>query len=234
MFTLLNEFLKLVVEGDELYTKVKNNVSPEDSEGWTIVLMERASRFMFFMECSKKDDKLFKRAIRTLSEIIEKTDDLTLVTDGERRYGNFLFEICQEIVKTGKRGRPKITLKKEVKIRIKNKGSQVKKRGRKRLKYQSPVPEHPETSQNIKNQDIHANHVEAQNAALRRRNSAYRRKTNTYAKTDKGLQRTLDIQWIVHNFVKIHFTTKKVPAVALGIIHKGLSLNEVFNIQMIV
>ncbi|MBF0228628.1 MAG: hypothetical protein HQK63_03420 [Desulfamplus sp.] len=31
--------------------------------------------------------------------------------------------------------------------------------------------------------EIHANYVEAQNAATRRRNSTFRRKTNTYAKT---------------------------------------------------
>ena len=124
----------MVIEGDELYTKVKKNVPPEDSRGWTIVLMERASRFIWFMECGKKDKKLFKKAIETLCKIIEKTDDLTLITDGERRYGNLLFEICHELVRTGKRGRPKKTLKKGVKVRIKNKGSQSKKRGRKRPK----------------------------------------------------------------------------------------------------
>jgi hypothetical protein len=155
-----------------------------------------------------------------------------LITDEERRYGNILFEICQELVRTGKRGRLKTTLKKGVKVRIKNKGSQSKKRGRKRPKYQSPVSEHPETIQDIENKDIHANHTEGQNAALRRKNSAYRRKTNTYAKNDNALQRTLDIQWIVHNFVRAHFTTKKVPAVAIDIINKGLSLLEVFKIQM--
>jgi hypothetical protein len=35
--------------------------------------------------------------------------------------------------------------------------------------------------------------------------------------------RTLDISWIVHNFIRKHFTIKQVPAVALGILEKGLS-----------
>ena len=131
----------------------------------------------------------------------------------------------------GKRGRPKMTLTKGGKVRIKNKGSQSKKRGRKRPKYQSPISAHPKTTQDIENKDIHANHTEGQNAALRRKSSAYRRKTNTYSKNDNALQRTLDIQWIVHNFVRVHFTTKKVPAVAMGAIDKGLSLSEVFTIQ---
>ncbi|MCI5219358.1 MAG: hypothetical protein D3914_09250 [Candidatus Electrothrix sp. LOE2] len=37
------------------------------------------------------------------------------------------------------------------------------------------------------------NHVEANNAAMRRRNSAFRRRTNTYAGTVPGLRRTLDV-----------------------------------------
>lgn len=231
LFALVHEFLKLIIEGDELYTKVEKNMPVEDSRGWTILLMDRASRFIWFMECGKKDKKLFKKAIGTLSKIVEKTDDISLITDGERRYGNLLFELCQELIRTGKRGRPKTTLKKGIKVRIKNKGSQSKKRGRKRPKYQSPFPEHPETMQDIENKDIHANHTEGQNAAIRRKDSAYRRRTNTYAKNDDALQRTLDIQWIVHNFVRVHYTTKQVPAVAIGILDEGFSLTQIFKIQ---
>ena len=43
----------------------------------------------------------------TLAQVIAQTDDLTLVTDGERRYGNLLFDICQETLRTGQVGRPK-------------------------------------------------------------------------------------------------------------------------------
>ena len=53
----------------------------------------------------------------------------------------------------------------------------------------------------------------------------------TYAKSVVGLQRVLDIFWMVHNFVRSHFTTKKVPAVALGIIQKGLTWEELLQIQ---
>jgi hypothetical protein len=42
---------------------------------------------------------------------------------------------------------------------------------------------------------------------------AFRRKTNTYAKTTTGLQRLLDVYWVIHNFVRFHFTTREVPAV---------------------
>ncbi|HIP82247.1 MAG TPA: hypothetical protein EYH19_01500 [Desulfocapsa sulfexigens] len=139
-----------------------------------------------------------------------------------------LFEICNELLKTGKRGRPRKTLVKGVKVRLKNKGSQKKKPGRKREKYQAPQPEHPDTVQ-----DIHANHIEAFNAALRRICSAFPRKTNTYAKKVERLQERLDMIWILHNFVRTHYTTKEVPAVALGVADEGMSFGNVLRIKMV-
>ena len=193
--------------------------------------MDRATRFLWDMHCGRKDRKLFKNAMRLLCEVIQQTGDVTLLTDGERRYGNLLFELCSQALRTGKRGRPKQTLPKGVKVRIKNKGSQRHKRGPKRPKYQAPYREHPDTAPPVATKDIHANHLEAFNTSLRRRCAAYRRRTNTYAKDQTRLQERLDVYWIVHNFVRIHFTTRQVPAVALGVLDYGLSLNEIFFIQ---
>ena len=232
LYALIHSFLKLIIEGDEVYTRVGKNVPPDESLGWTVVLMDRASRFLWELRCGKKDRRLFRKALRTLNKLIVRTKDISLITDGERRYGNILFEICHELVFTGKKGRPRKTLKKGVKVRIKNKGSQAHKKGPKRQKYQAPHPEHPQTIQDIHNKDIHANHCEAFNSSLRRRNSAFRRRTNTYAKDDQGLQRTLDVFWVIHNFIRTHFTTKQVPAVALGILDKKLSWEELFSVPM--
>jgi len=232
IYIFVHHFIQLVIEGDELYTKVNKNVSPDESVGWTIVLMDRASRFIFELTCGKKDRSLFKKAIRTIEKLINNTQDLSLITDGERRYGNILFEICNQLVMNGKRGRPKRTLKKGVKVRIKNKGSQSHKRGRKRPKYEAPCPEHPETAGVIEEKDIHADHVEAQNAALRRKCSPFRRKTNTYAKSEGGLQRALNVYWVVHNFIRVHYTTKEVPAVSLGILESRISWKELLYIQL--
>ncbi len=232
LYALLHEFIKLEIEGDELYTKVDKNVPPDESLGWTIVLMDRASRFIWELECGYKDREMFKKAIETLCDVIERTGDLSLFTDGERRYGNILFELCNEVVKNGKPGRPPKALKTGVKVRLKNKGNKPDE-GPKRNKYEAPHREHPETTQDVEDKDIHANHVEAFNASLRRKNSTYRRKTNTYAKSKRGLQRTLDCYWIVHNFVRIHFTLKKVPAVVLGILENGLLWSELLLIHKI-
>lgn len=43
---------------------------------------------------------------------------------------------------------------------------------------------------------------------------------------------TLDVYWVVHNFMRPHFTTKEVPAVALGILDKRLYWDELFMIFM--
>ena len=185
--------------------------------------MDRASRFLWELRCGRKDRKLFRRAIRALVRVVKTTQGLTLITDGERRYGQVLFEICAELLRNGKRGRPPKTLPKGVKVRIKNKGNQAYRRGRKRPTYQAPYREHPLTPQPLENSQIHANHLEAFNASLRRHCAAYRRKTNTYTKKKKRLQHRLDVFWILHNFVRVHFTTRQVPAVALGIIQQGLS-----------
>jgi len=120
LFALTHQFLQQLIEGDELYTRVKKNVAPDESQGWTIVLMDRATRFLWDMQCGRKDRKMFKKAMRLLCQVIEQTGDLTLLTDGERRYGSLLFELCSEALRTGKRGRPKKTLRQGVKVRLKN------------------------------------------------------------------------------------------------------------------
>ena len=230
LYSLIHEFIHQEIEGDELYTKVNTNKPPSDSQGWTIVLMERGSRFLWELHCGRKDQQLFEKALHVLAQVIEKTESLSLLTDGERRYGNILFEICHDIIRNGKPGRPPKRLAKGVRVRIKNKGSK-KRRGHPRQKYQSPVPEHPDTTHEVKDKDIHANHLEAFNASMRRRNATFRRKTNTYAKSRQDLQRTLDVSWLIHNFTRVHFTTKVVPAVKLGILETKISWSQLLTMR---
>ena len=59
LYTLLHTFLTQLIEGDEVYTKIEKNRPPEESEGWTVVLMDRASRFIWAVQCGKKDRDLF-------------------------------------------------------------------------------------------------------------------------------------------------------------------------------
>jgi phage FluMu protein Com len=231
LYSFCHEFVSLAFEGDELYTIVGKRTDPSDSKGWTAVIMERASRFIVDQRCGKKDTALFKSVMKTVCQYVDHTDDLSFLSDGERRYGNMLFDLCSEILQTGKKGRPPRVLPKGIRVRVKNKGDQKHKKGRKRPKYQAPQREHPGTNQNLAEPEIHANHLETQNAATRRRNSTFRRKTNTYAKTEEGLQRTLDVHQIIHNYVRPHWTTREVPAVSLGILSKPLTLENILSMQ---
>lgn len=231
LYSFCHQFVSLTFEGDELYTIVKKRTDPADSKGWTAVIMERSSRFIVEQQCGAKDAELFESVMHTVCEYIAQTADLTFFSDGERRYGNTLFSFCAEALRNGKRGRPAKVLPVGVKIRVKNKGARKHQRGRKRPKYQAPVPEHPETNQDIPETDIHANHLEAHNASMRRRNSAFRRRTNTYAKTTSGLQRTLDVHLLIHNFVRPHWTTGEVPAVAIGVLGSPLGLENILTMQ---
>jgi hypothetical protein len=101
LYGLMHQFLSLVVEGDEFYTKVHHNTPTGDSEGWTMVLMERSSRFLWELNCGSKDEQLFEAALSRLCEVMQQTQDLTLFSDGERRYGKILFAICHEVIHTG-------------------------------------------------------------------------------------------------------------------------------------
>ena len=121
IYSMAQTFIQSVIEGDEFYTKVAKNVPADQSSGWTIVLMDRASRFIWELSCGKKDRLLFEKAIETLSKLVAQTEDITLVTDGERRYGKILFEICHELLLTGKPGRPRKTLKRGLPSKLKTK-----------------------------------------------------------------------------------------------------------------
>jgi len=79
--------------------------------------------------------------------------------------------------------------------------------------------------------EVHANHNEAQNAALRRRCSAYRRRQNLYAKKRAGLQRALDVQRLIHNWGRPHWGLgqKTTPAMQMGFCLRPLTTAELLS-----
>ena len=107
---------------------------------------------------------------------------------------------------------------------MKIKGSQ----GRPRVEWVQA--EHPLTAISDKS-EVHANHNEAQNAALRRRSSAYRRRQNLSAKLVEGLQRVLDVQRLIHNWVKPHWGLGKcvTPSMAMGYSLRPFSIHELLT-----
>ncbi len=109
-------------------------------------------------------------------------------------------------------------------VAIKIKGSQ----GNPRVEWVKS--EHPYTAISDKG-DVQANHNEANNSALRRRCSAYRRRQNLYAKNTEGLQRAVTVQRLVHNWVRPHVSLgrHKTPVMAIGLYHRPLYMLELLS-----
>jgi hypothetical protein len=74
--------------------------------------------------------------------------------------------------------------------------------------------------------DVHANHKEAQSSSLRRRSRAYHRRQNHYTKVVEGLQRVLNVQRLIHNWVRQHWDLGKnqTPAIAIGYIERPVTM----------
>lgn len=155
----------------------------------------------------------------------------TFLSDGERRYGNTLLELCAQTVRTEKRGRPRKTLPKSCRARLKNKGNQRHRRGPQRPRSPAPQPEHPDTPPDFPEAAIHAYHREGHPAASRWRTSVFRRGTNPHEKNANALRRTLDWYRLQHHCVRPHWTTGEVPAVRLGIFTAPLPLEEILMMQ---
>lgn len=223
----VSEGVETTVEGDELYTRVGENLPPSQSQGWTINVLERDSRYWICSVAGVKDDELFKKAVKQLWEWGQASGALRCFTDGERRYGKYLWQLASVYLTQKERisGYPWCKVWREgIEVAMKIKGSQGKPR-REWVKV-----EHPFTAISSPS-EVHANHNEAHNAAIRRRCSAYRRRQNHYAKKQQGLQRSIDVQRLVHNWCRPHFSLDKnvTPAMAMGFASRPISIYEMLH-----
>ena len=143
---------------------------------------------------------------------------------GERRYAQALCRLASVYLKRHETstvyGHRKVW-RDGLEVAIKIKGSP----GTRRVEWVKP--EHPYTAISDAS-EVHANHNEADNSAIRRRCSTYRRRQNLYAKTVEGLQRALSVQQLVHNWVRPHWSLVKntTPAMAIGLYHRPVSMVE--------
>jgi len=96
-----------------------------------------------------------------------------------------------------------------------------------RQRSESVKPEHPYTAISPKS-EVHANHNQAHNSAMRRRCSTYRRRQNLDAKDVAGLQRALTVQRLVHNWVRPDWGLAKAttPAIAIELFHRPVKMEE--------
>ncbi len=202
---------------------------PWESEGWTIHFIERESRYWIDAGAGQKTQELFERGTSKAWQWAEPADKIRWFTDGERRYGTALWKIASVRLKPGEShldyGRRKVW-REGLEVAIKIKSSQ----GHKRVEWVKI--EHPFTALSPVC-EVHANHNEAQNSALRRRASAYRRRQNLYAKRVEGLQRVLAVQRLIHNWVRPHWGLgkKTTPAMAMGYCNRPISTYEILTLR---
>lgn len=215
---------EVTIEGDELYTRVGENLPPERSEGWTISFIERESRYWVEATAGLKDATLFEEGVKRAWEWTEPSEWIRWFTDGERRYGKELWKLASVYLakhQTTSAYPYRKVWREGVEVAMKIKGSQ----GKPRVEWVKQ--EHPLTAISSA-KEVHANHVEAFNSALRRRATAYRRRQNHYAKKLEGWQRALNVQRLLHNWVRPHWGLgqTRTPAMAMGFIERPLKIAE--------
>jgi hypothetical protein len=130
-----------------------------------------------------KNAKLFENGMKSAWNWAELSEYIRLFTDGERRYGKELWKPVSVYIKpdeTKESYKYRKVWREGLEVAIKVKGSHEKPH------VEWLKQEHPLTAISPKS-GIHTNHNEAQNSALRRRASSYRRRKNLYAKAVKGL-----------------------------------------------
>lgn len=214
----------VTIEGDEVYTRVDENLPPSESEGWTIHFLERESRYWLEARAGFKDQELFELGVESAWRWAEPSEFIRWFTDGERRYAKELWKsasVSLPALMTTEAFPYRKVWREGLEVAIKIKGSQ----GKPRVEWVKPA--HPYTA--ISHQsEVHANHNEAQNSALRRKATAYRRRQNHYAKRVEGLQRALNVQRLIHNWVRPHWGHggKRTPAMAMGFIARPITIAQ--------
>lgn len=198
---------------------------PAASEGWTISFIERQSRYWIEASAGLKDAQLFEQGVQNAWQWAAPSDWVRWFTDGERRYGKELWKLASVYLPsrlTTEAYPYRKVWREGLEVAIKIKGAQ----GNRRVEWLNQ--EHPFTAMSPKS-EVHANHVEAFNSALRRRATAYRRRQNHYAKQVKGLQRALNVQRLIHNWVRPHWGLGKTqtPAMAMGFIKRPVKISEI-------
>lgn len=200
---------------------------PSDSQGWTIHFIERESRYWVDAQAGRKTNQLFEQGTATAWRWAQPAKFIRWFSDGERRYGQALWKLASVRLKATQvhSSYPYRKVWREgLEVAMKIKSSQ----GRQRIEWVRV--EHPYTAISPAHQ-VHANHNEAHNSALRRRASVYRRRQNLYAKCGEGLKRVLDVQRLIHNWVRPHWGLKHkmTPAMAMGYCSRPISVTELLT-----
>ena len=90
----------VTIEGDEIYTHVGENLPPSESKGWTVVFIERNSRYWIDARAGIKTTELFAKATKTAVPWAKASQYIRWFTDGERRYAQQLWQMASVYLKS--------------------------------------------------------------------------------------------------------------------------------------
>ena len=189
--------------------------------------MERRSQYWSVGLVGKRKNAVFETAMAQFWHWAQLAALIRLFTDGERHYSKYLRPLAAGFLQDSQRTRHyehRKVWRYRLEVACKIKGSQ----GNPHRAW--CYREHPWTASS-RESDVHANHQEAFNASLRRRCSAYRRRQNLYAKQRKGLQRSVDVQRLIYNWVRVHVSLlgKSPPAMMMGYIERPTTFTEMLT-----
>ena len=226
-----------VFECDEVYTRVHHNRPAHESPGWLATAVERNSRFWLPFATGPRNDTLFQDfALNALPPMLD-CPEAAIVSDGETRYalGAAAWSNSREWIGPphdglGRAEGTRKVWREGLQVAHKVKGSQGSAR---RGRIERPGHPHPNTVL-LPDQEIHANHQESQNSALRRRCSAFRRRTNMYAKDQAGLNRALMVQQLIHNWAAPHWghDGKQTPAMFLKQTERAWTAYDILRLPL--
>jgi transposase-like protein len=89
----------ITIEGDEVYTRVVENLPPEKCEGWTIHFIERETRYWIEAQAGLKNANLFENSVKSAWKWAESSEYIRWFTDGERRYGIELWKLASVYIR---------------------------------------------------------------------------------------------------------------------------------------
>jgi hypothetical protein len=156
---------------------------PSESQGWTVHFIERESRYWVDAQAGQKTNQLFEQGTTRAWRWAQSATFIRWFTDGERRYGQALWKLASVRLKADEvhpNYPDRKVWRQGLEVAMKIKGSQ----GRKRVEWVRV--EHPFTAISPAH-EVHANHNEAQNSALRRRASASSQTTKPVCQVRGGI-----------------------------------------------
>jgi hypothetical protein len=144
---------------------VGKNLPLKAFEGWMIHFIERTSRYWVEAQAGLKNASLFENRVKAAWDWANPSEWIRWFTDGERRYGKALWKLASVYLtqsETTQTYEYRKVWREGLEVAMKVKGAQ----GTPHVEWLRQ--EHPFTAISSKS-EVHANHNEAHNSSLRRR-----------------------------------------------------------------